>query len=112
VFARQVEALGRPGDVLVGMSTSGNSPNVLRAFEAARRRGIRCVALLGGDGGRLRSLADVAVVVPAADGQRIQEVHLLLVHVVSELVEERLVAADDVERAVGQPRHVAIGGAA
>jgi D-inositol-3-phosphate glycosyltransferase len=112
VFARQVEALGRPGDVLVGMSTSGNSANVLRAFDAARRRGIRCVALLGGDGGRLRSLADVAVVVPVADGQRIQEVHLLLVHVVSELVEERLAITDVTEGALDEERHVAMGGAA
>jgi D-inositol-3-phosphate glycosyltransferase len=111
VFARQVEALGRPGDVLVGMSTSGNSPNVLRAFEAARHRGIRCVAMLGGDGGRLRALADVAVVVPAADGQRTQEVHLLLVHVISELVEERL-AVSDVRDAAVDNGHVAIGGAA
>jgi fructoselysine-6-P-deglycase FrlB-like protein len=93
------------------MSTSGNSPNVLRAFEAARHRGIRCVAMLGGDGGRLRALADVAVVVPADDGQRTQEVHLLLVHVISELVEERLALSDARDAAVDNG-HVAIGGAA
>jgi hypothetical protein len=67
--------------------------------------------MLGGDGGRLRALADVAVVVPAADGQRTQEVHLLLVHVISELVEERL-AVTDVRDAAVDNRHVAIGGAA
>ncbi|HSL11805.1 MAG TPA: glycosyltransferase [Actinomycetota bacterium] len=111
VFSRQVEALGRPGDVLVGLSTSGNSPNVLRAFDAARRRGIRCVAMVGGDGGRLRALADVAVVVPTDDGQRTQEVHLLLVHVISELVEERLAAAD-VPDVVAERGHATIGGAA
>ena len=111
VFARQVEALGRPGDVLVGLSTSGNSPNVLRAFEAARHRGIRCVAMLGGDGGRLRVLADVAVVVPVDDGQRTQEVHLLLVHVLSELVEERL-ALVETKKAMHENGRLAIGGAA
>ncbi len=91
VFARQVQALGRPGDVLIGLSTSGRSANVVRAFREARARGITCVGLLGGDGGELRALCDVAVVVPAVDGQRIQEVHLLAVHVLSELIEERVV---------------------
>jgi phosphoheptose isomerase len=93
VFARQVEALGRPGDVLIGLSTSGRSPNVVRAFEAARRRGLRSVALLGGDGGAVRALADHAVVVPSADTQHIQEVHTAVVHLICELVEARIVAA-------------------
>jgi D-inositol-3-phosphate glycosyltransferase len=90
VFARQVHALGRRGDVLVGISTSGNSPNVVRAFEAARQQGIACVGLLGGDGGLARKLSDLPVVVPVADGQRIQEVQLLVIHQLSELVEERM----------------------
>ena len=93
VFARQVAALGQPDDVLIGLSTSGRSPNVLRAFEVARARGLRTVALLGGDGGDLRHLADVAVVVPSADTQRIQEIHALLVHLLCGLVERRLTAA-------------------
>jgi D-inositol-3-phosphate glycosyltransferase len=92
VFARQVEALGEPGDVLIGLSTSGRSPNLVRAFEAARRHGLRTVALLGGSGGDILPLADVAVVVPSADTQRIQEVHGVLIHVLTELVERRLVA--------------------
>ncbi len=93
VFARQVQALGRRGDVLVGISTSGNSPNIVRAFEAARRHGISCIGLLGGDGGIVRKLSDLAVVVPVADPQRIQEVQLLIVHQLSELVEERTTAS-------------------
>ncbi|HYE90094.1 MAG TPA: glycosyltransferase [Terriglobales bacterium] len=92
VFARQVEALGRPGDVLVGISTSGRSRNVVRAFEAAARLGLRRVALLGGDGGDLRALADLALIVPSSDTQHIQEVHTVLIHVICELVERRVLA--------------------
>ncbi len=92
VFARQVEALGRPGDLVLAISTSGRSPNLLHAFEAARLRGLRCVALLGRDGGALLPRSDLAVVVPSSDTQRIQEVHALVLHLVCELVEERLYA--------------------
>lgn len=95
VFARQVEALGRPGDLLIGLSTSGRSPNVVRAFEAAAHRGMQTLAVLGRDGGDLRSMADVCLVVPSADTQRIQEVHLLLIHVLCELAEEMLFAERD-----------------
>ncbi len=90
VFARQVEAFGRPGDVLVGISTSGRSLNVVRAFEAARQHGLRSIGILGGDGGRLRELSDIAIVVPSSDAQRVQEVQTLLVHTLCELVEEQL----------------------
>jgi phosphoheptose isomerase len=93
VFARQVAALGRPDDVLIGLSTSGRSSNVVRAFETAHGQGLRTVALLGGDGGDVRHLADVALVVPSADTQRIQEIHTLLVHVLCGLVERRLTHA-------------------
>ncbi|HEX2234870.1 MAG TPA: glycosyltransferase, partial [Actinomycetota bacterium] len=93
VFERQVEALGRRGDVLLGISTSGRSRNLVRAFESARRAGIACVALLGGDGGRVRELSDVAIVVPSSDPQRIQEVHTVLLHVLCELVEEGMAEA-------------------
>lgn len=92
VFARQVEALGRPGDVLVAISTSGRSRNVVRAMEAARRGRIRTVALLGKDGGDCRPLADVAVTVPSADTQHIQEVHAVVIHILCELVESAALA--------------------
>jgi D-inositol-3-phosphate glycosyltransferase len=103
VFARQVEAFGRPGDVLLGISTSGRSRNVVHAFEAAARHGLHSVALLGGDGGALRDLADVALIVPSAETQRIQEVHIVLIHILCELVEERVVALHDMPVAVPAP---------
>lgn len=90
VFSRQVEALGRPGDVLVLHSTSGESPNVVRAAQAAKARGIAVVAFLGKGGGAVRELADLALVVPSDDTARIQEIHLALEHLICELVEERL----------------------
>jgi phosphoheptose isomerase len=91
VFARQVQAFGRPGDVLIGISTSGRSRNVVRAFEVARAAGVRCIGLLGGEGGAVAPLAEVAVIVPSADTQRVQEVHIAVIHLLCELVEERLV---------------------
>jgi phosphoheptose isomerase/glycosyltransferase involved in cell wall biosynthesis len=90
VFARQVEALGRTGDVLVALSTSGRSPSVLRALQAARRRGVRAIGLLGRDGGRAQPLVDIAITVPAQDTQRIREIHLVAVHLLCELVERRV----------------------
>jgi len=80
VFSRQVEALGRPGDLLVGISTSGNSPNVIKAVEAAKGLGMRTLCLLGRDGGRLRELADDSLVVPSKVTARIQETHLMIYH--------------------------------
>lgn len=88
IFARQVEALAKPGDLLVIHSTSGNSPNVLRAAEAAREKGARVLALVARDGGALRDLADHAVVVPTDRTDRAQEVHLCIQHLICELVEE------------------------
>lgn len=90
VFARGVEAFGRPGDLLVGLSTSGRSPNLVRAFEAAGTRGLDTLALLGGDGGDLLGLADHAIVIPSSDTQAIQDVHSTVVHLLCELVEARL----------------------
>ena len=92
VFSRQVESLGRAGDVLVGISSSGRSPNLICAFESARALGMETFALLGGDGGPLRQLADASVVVPSNDTQRVQEVHILIIHMLCELVEELLFA--------------------
>lgn len=90
VFARQVEALGRPGDLLLAISTSGKSINVAKAVEAARRQKMQTVALLGGDGGEVRALCDTALVVPSFDSQRIQEVQLLALHTICELVEVQM----------------------
>lgn len=90
IFARQLEGLGRSGDLLVGLSTSGNSKNVIRAFEVAKKKEIKTVALLGRDGGALKSLADVAIVIPAQTSDRIQEMHIKIIHIVIEAVERNL----------------------
>jgi D-sedoheptulose 7-phosphate isomerase len=90
IFARQVEALGEPGDLLILHSTSGESPNVIRAAQAARARGVGVVAFLGKGGGHLKALADVALVIPTDETARIQELHLAIEHVICDLVEERL----------------------
>jgi D-sedoheptulose 7-phosphate isomerase len=87
VFSRQVEALVRSRDLVVIHSTSGNSPNVLRAAEAARGKGAKVLALTARDGGALRALADVAIVVPTERTDRAQEVHLAIQHVICELAE-------------------------
>jgi D-sedoheptulose 7-phosphate isomerase len=88
VFARQVEALGRPGDLLIIHSTSGNSPNVIRAAVAARRLGIPVVAFSSRDGGQLREHATVSIVVPTDRTDRAQEMHLHLEHVICEVIEQ------------------------
>ena len=90
VFARQVEALARAGDLLVIHSTSGNSPNVLRAAEAARAKGVEVLAFSSRDGGALRALADHSVVVPTQRTDRAQEVHLCVEPVICDLIEETL----------------------
>jgi len=90
VFSRQVEALGRPSDVLVGISTSGNSPNILRAFEAANGLGMVTVGLLGRDGGQALPIVDEAIVIPSDSTARIQECHILIGHILCEIVEEEL----------------------
>lgn len=90
VFRRQVEGLVRPGDVLVGISTSGSSPNVLQAVEQAKRQGGVTIGLLGRDGGRIREACDLAVVVPGANTARIQEMHALIGHILCDLVEREL----------------------
>ena len=92
IFSRQVEAHAVAGDVLVGISTSGNSPNVQSALLAAAGRGCRTVALLGRDGGSLKSAAELALVVPSFDTPRIQEGHIAIIHIVCDLVEKRLFA--------------------
>ena len=90
VFARQVEALARPGDLLSLHSTSGESPNVIRAAQAAKARGVPVVAFLGKGGGQLKELSDVVFVVPSDDTARIQELHLAVEHLICDIVEDRL----------------------
>ena len=87
VFVRQIEALGRPGDVAFAISTSGGSANVLRALEAARRQGLTTIALTGRDGGEVGRMADIHVNVPDQSTARVQEVHRTLIHAICELVE-------------------------
>ena len=88
VFARQVRAHARQGDVVIGISTSGNSENICRAFTAAREAGATTVALGGGGGGRMRGLADLVILAPSAVTPRIQECHITVIHVLCDLVEE------------------------
>lgn len=90
VFARQVEALTRPGDLLVIHSTSGNSPNVLRAAEAARNKGVRVLAFSARDGGELRALSDHCVIIPTSRTDRAQELHLCIEHLICDYVEREL----------------------
>jgi D-sedoheptulose 7-phosphate isomerase len=87
VFVKQVQALGRPGDVAVGLSTSGSSPNVVAALVAARDLGLRTLALSGGDGGPVARAAELAIVVPSRHTPRIQEVHITIGHVLCDLVD-------------------------
>jgi D-sedoheptulose 7-phosphate isomerase len=90
VFARQVEALGREGDVLIGISTSGDSADVLRAFEQARVQGLRTIALTGEGGGALAPIADVAIRVPSRETSHIQECHIAIGQLLAFIVEETL----------------------
>jgi len=90
VFVRQIEALGRPGDVAFGISTSGNSANVLKAIDAATAGRLKTVALTGGDGGLIGAAAEIHINVPDASTARVQEVHRTLIHAICELVEDSI----------------------
>jgi D-sedoheptulose 7-phosphate isomerase len=90
LFERQVEGLGRPGDAAIGISTSGNSPNVLRALAKGREMGLRTIGLTGGSGGQMRGLCDALIVVPATVTARIQEMHITIGHVLCKALEHRL----------------------
>jgi D-sedoheptulose 7-phosphate isomerase len=93
IFSRQLRALGRKGDVAIGISTSGNSPNVLRAIEAAKPLGLVTIGFTGKDGGKLATMVDHAFIVPSNLTSRIQETHITLGHVLCELVEDALFPA-------------------
>jgi D-sedoheptulose 7-phosphate isomerase len=90
VFARTVEALGNPGDVLIGISTSGRSESVNRALQMAKSRGLTTIGLLGKDGGATKDLVDCAIIVPSNDTQRIQEGHITIGHILCALVEREM----------------------
>jgi len=99
VFARQLDALARRGDVAIGLSTSGNSPNVLQAIDAARSIGVVSIGLTGGDGGELARRVDLPIVVPHVRTCRIQEAHLFLGHLLCELVDDAVASAVHVRSA-------------
>lgn len=90
IFARSVEGLGNKGDVLLAISTSGNSENVLRAVKKAKEKEIKVISLLGGSGGKLKDIVDLPVIIPSSNVQRIQEGHITVAHIICELVEEEL----------------------
>ncbi len=90
VFSRQIEALGRPGDVLLALSTSGDSANTVEAISSAASLGMKTVAFTGGGGGAMAERADLAIIVPSDDFARVQEVHMTLGHILCGLVEEIL----------------------
>lgn len=90
IFARLVKGNGRAGDVLFCLSTSGNSPNILKAIEEARRKDIFTIGLTGASGGAIKDLADLVIRVPSADTPRIQEAHILIGHIVCELIENQM----------------------
>ncbi|MBN1355845.1 SIS domain-containing protein [bacterium] len=90
IFSRQIEALGNRGDIALGISTSGNSPNLIRAVETARTLGLVTAGLLGGDGGKLKDLVECALVVPSFSAQRVQEIHITFCHALCEWIEKQL----------------------
>ena len=90
VFARNVEGLGNKGDTLLAISTSGNSPNIIKATHAAHSKGMKVIGFLGGNGGKLKDLVDLPIIVPSPNVQRIQEGHITIAHIICELVEEKL----------------------
>ena len=90
IFSRQVEALGEKGDIALALSTSGTSPNVIEALKSARKKGLLAVAMTGQGGGKLGPLADYLLDVPSTSTPRIQEVHLLLLHLLAQELEDRL----------------------
>ena len=90
VFKRQVEAHGQKGDILIGISTSGNSENIIQAFQYAKEQGIITFALLGSGGGKIKPLADYNISLSSKDTPRVQESHILILHIIAEIVEKEL----------------------
>lgn len=92
IFERQIEALGEKGDVVIGISTSANSENVYRAMKLAKEKGLITIGLLGNDGGKIKGLSDIALIVPSKNTPRIQEAHITIGHIICEEVERRIIS--------------------
>lgn len=90
VFARNVDGLGNKGDVLLAISTSGNSPNVIKAVDMAHSKGLKVIGFLGGNGGKLKEKVNLSIIIPSSNVQRIQEGHITIAHIIVELVEDKL----------------------
>lgn len=90
IFERQIEALGNEGDIFIALSTSGNSQNIIKSVEKAKKMKIKVIGLFGKDGGKLKNSSDVEVIVPSDNIPRIQEAHLMIMHIICELVDEKL----------------------
>lgn len=90
VFSRQLEGMGQSGDIFIGISTSGNSKNIINAFEVAKQKGIKTVALVGRDGGEMAKMADIALIIPSESTPRIQESHILIGHIICDIIEKEI----------------------
>ncbi|MCK9455552.1 D-sedoheptulose 7-phosphate isomerase [Sulfurimonas sp.] len=90
VFSRQLEGMGQEGDIFIGISTSGNSKNIINAFEVAKQKGIKTIALVGKGGGEMAKIADIALVVPSDSTPRIQESHILIGHIICDIIEKEI----------------------
>ncbi len=91
LFARQIEALGNKGDILIGISTSGNSVNVIRAVETAKFKGLKTIGFLGSDGGKLKDLVELPLIVPSEESDRVQEIHILIGHIICHLIDSKII---------------------
>jgi D-sedoheptulose 7-phosphate isomerase len=92
IFSRQLEGMGQEGDIFIGISTSGNSKNILKAFESAKKKNIFTVALTGNDGGKMAKLADISLIIPSNSTPRIQESHILIGHILCDIIEKEIFA--------------------
>jgi len=95
VFARMIRGIGNQGDVLIGLSTSGNSGNIVRALEEAGKKGMITIGMTGGSGGKMKNLCDFLINVPSADTPRIQEAHIMIGHIICEIIESKLFPRND-----------------
>ncbi len=92
IFSRQLEGMGQAGDIFIGISTSGNSLNIIKAFESAKKKDIYTVALVGRDGGKMATMADASIIIPSDSTPRIQESHILIGHILCDIIEKEIFA--------------------